>query len=196
MQSFKITKEELETFARKLYSEACCGYLDLCEAVTDKMVTDFLDGRTPVTASLLAGFPPSNSISPSVIVSSGDYSFGGGVTGPPFTSGAGIAINSGSEIPPADPAYQRPNNPYPASLETAGYQGHGSAAFAQAMVNSDRPTQEERDAIYQSTPSSTPSLFDGVDFSPEIASDNSVVVVREELFVRAENFVGNESERF
>lgn len=194
MQSFKITKEELETFARKLYSEACCGYLDLCEAVTDKMVTDFLDGRTPVFSGLLDGFPPSNTISPGVTIAPF-------VTGAPFSSGystAGSYSTAGTFTIGADPA-ARPgfpndtqlngNNPYPASLETAGYHGHSGPAYEAAMTGGDNAF---------TTP---PSLFDGVDFSPENSPDNSVVVtespvIREEAFVRIENFAGNESERF
>lgn len=53
-QAFKITREELVNFARKLYQEACYGYLDLCEPATDRMVADFLDGRVPVETGILS----------------------------------------------------------------------------------------------------------------------------------------------
>lgn len=50
MTAFKITQEELTNFARKIYEEACCGYLDLKENVIERIVADFLDGRTPIVA--------------------------------------------------------------------------------------------------------------------------------------------------
>jgi hypothetical protein len=53
-QSFKITREELSSFAKKLYQEACYGYMDLCDSVVETMIADFLDGRKPMDTGILA----------------------------------------------------------------------------------------------------------------------------------------------
>lgn len=45
MTHYEISKEELEAFAKKVYEEACYGYLDLKDSVCDGMIRDFLDGR-------------------------------------------------------------------------------------------------------------------------------------------------------
>lgn len=43
--NYKINREELLGLAKKIYEEACYGYLDLKESVCDRLVRDFLDGR-------------------------------------------------------------------------------------------------------------------------------------------------------
>ena len=47
MQQYKLTKAELESLTRKIYEEACCGYLDLKDSVCERMVTEFLDDKSP-----------------------------------------------------------------------------------------------------------------------------------------------------
>lgn len=53
MSQYKITNEELVDFARRIYEEACCGYLDLKDSVCDRMVRDFIDGR-----QIISGMQP------------------------------------------------------------------------------------------------------------------------------------------
>lgn len=45
MSLYKISNDELIDFARKIYEEACGGYLDLKDSVCSKLVRDFIDGR-------------------------------------------------------------------------------------------------------------------------------------------------------
>ena len=42
---YKITNEELAVFARKIYEEACYGYLDLKDSVCERLVKDFIAER-------------------------------------------------------------------------------------------------------------------------------------------------------
>jgi len=61
MTYYKISKEELEAFAKKVYEEACYGYLDLKDSVCDGMLRDFLDGRKilpPIDTNIMPGPPP------------------------------------------------------------------------------------------------------------------------------------------
>jgi len=53
VSQYKITNEELIDFARRIYEEACCGYLDLKDSVCDRMVRDFIDGR-----QIISGMQP------------------------------------------------------------------------------------------------------------------------------------------
>lgn len=39
---YKITKKELEDFAKKIYEEAYCGYLDLKDSFCEEFVSKFL----------------------------------------------------------------------------------------------------------------------------------------------------------
>lgn len=48
MSQYKITKEELSNLAHDIYEEACGGYLDLKEAICDKIVMEFIKKITPV----------------------------------------------------------------------------------------------------------------------------------------------------
>ena len=43
---YKITKEELEKFAKDLFDKAYYGYLDLKDSIIQKMMNDFLDSRS------------------------------------------------------------------------------------------------------------------------------------------------------
>lgn len=52
MINFNLTKDELENFAKKIYEEACFGYLDLKESVCEKMVSDFLDGKEQIVSRI------------------------------------------------------------------------------------------------------------------------------------------------
>ena len=45
MKEYKFTKEDLDALSKKIYEEACCGYLDLKDVVCDRIVTEFLDGK-------------------------------------------------------------------------------------------------------------------------------------------------------
>lgn len=61
MTHYKISKEELEAFAKKVYEEACYGYLDLKDSVCDGMIRDFLDGRKilpPIDTNIMSGPSP------------------------------------------------------------------------------------------------------------------------------------------
>jgi hypothetical protein len=49
MTHYKLTKDELEAFARKVYEEACYGYLDLKESACEAMVEDFIDGKNALS---------------------------------------------------------------------------------------------------------------------------------------------------
>jgi len=40
---YQVTNEELIDFARKIYEEACSGYLDLKDSACDQMVRDFIN---------------------------------------------------------------------------------------------------------------------------------------------------------
>ena len=46
MKHYKLTQEDLEDFAKKVYEEACYGYLDLKDSVCVGLVSTFLEGKT------------------------------------------------------------------------------------------------------------------------------------------------------
>jgi hypothetical protein len=48
MFDYKINKLELEALLKKVYEEACFGYLDLQDSVCQKMLNDFLTDKKPV----------------------------------------------------------------------------------------------------------------------------------------------------
>lgn len=76
MTYYKISQEELEAFSKKVYEEACYGYLDLKDSVCGGMVRDFLDGRKilpPIDTNIMAGPPP--------MPASSEYMGHGGYTG-------------------------------------------------------------------------------------------------------------------
>lgn len=50
MSQYKLSQDELAVFIRKIYEEACYGYMDLKDSVCDRMLRDFLDGREIVPA--------------------------------------------------------------------------------------------------------------------------------------------------
>lgn len=45
MSLYKISNDELIDFARKIYEEACGGYLDLKDVTCNRLVREFVDGR-------------------------------------------------------------------------------------------------------------------------------------------------------
>jgi hypothetical protein len=46
VKHYKLTQEDLEDFAKKVYEEACYGYLDLKDSVCVGLVSTFLEGKT------------------------------------------------------------------------------------------------------------------------------------------------------
>lgn len=42
MNSYKIDHDELLAFAKKIYDEACCGYMDLKESICDSLINEFV----------------------------------------------------------------------------------------------------------------------------------------------------------
>lgn len=63
MSLYKISNDELIDFARKIYEEACGGYLDLKNTTCDRLVREFIDGRQvfegildPVMAETYRGY--------------------------------------------------------------------------------------------------------------------------------------------
>jgi len=50
MTGYKFSQDELLAFAKKIYEEACYGYMDLKESVCDALVREFLDGREIVSS--------------------------------------------------------------------------------------------------------------------------------------------------
>ena len=42
MKYYKFTQDQLENFAKKVYEEACCGYMDLKESVCNMLVHEFI----------------------------------------------------------------------------------------------------------------------------------------------------------
>lgn len=52
---YKISRDELLTFAKKIYEDACYSYLDLMDATCTRMVNDFLDGRKIEYSGILQG---------------------------------------------------------------------------------------------------------------------------------------------
>jgi len=44
-KTYIMTKDELLNFAKKLYSEACHGYMDLCDSVAENMSEEFLKDK-------------------------------------------------------------------------------------------------------------------------------------------------------
>jgi len=65
MKHYKLTQEDLEDFAKKVYEEACYGYLDLKDSVCVGLVSIFLEGKTifdtNLNGSSYLGIPPLNS---------------------------------------------------------------------------------------------------------------------------------------
>jgi hypothetical protein len=60
VSQYKISAEEIASFARRIYEEACYGYLDLKDSVCDRLVREFLCDRQvmsidPAAANVAAG---------------------------------------------------------------------------------------------------------------------------------------------
>lgn len=49
MSHYKVTEGDLADLVRKIYEEACYGYMDLKESVCDRMLRDFLSDRPKET---------------------------------------------------------------------------------------------------------------------------------------------------
>ena len=190
MQSFKITKEELLKFAERLYSEGCFGYFDLCEATADRMVTDFLDGREPLTPSILtnAGFPAST------------VNFGPG-NGP---SQAHIAVDpagppmSGESVYVTTPTWAPIMGMHPPSSNRSTQAG---PAWVLGGIGGG-PPDPGSPSVSITVTSGDPSLYPpsgAPDTVVGSSSDGIIItetpVIREEVFTRQENYVGNPSER-
>jgi len=57
MTHYKFSQDELLAFAKKIYEEACYGYMDLKESVCDVLVREFIDGRqivSPIDTNIMA----------------------------------------------------------------------------------------------------------------------------------------------
>lgn len=50
---YELTKEELEKFARDIYDEACCGYMDLKETVCEGLLEHFLADKKAIYSNNL-----------------------------------------------------------------------------------------------------------------------------------------------
>ena len=46
---YKLERDELLAFAKRVYEEACYGYLDLKESVCDGLVREFIEGKQIVS---------------------------------------------------------------------------------------------------------------------------------------------------
>ncbi len=44
-QKYVFTKDEILSFAKRIYAEACGGYMDLCDSSTEGMTEEFLAGK-------------------------------------------------------------------------------------------------------------------------------------------------------
>lgn len=95
-QVFKINREELLIFAKQLYEEACCGYMDLRDSISESMLQKFLEKHDPVLP-----FPSSNTVpmaSSGIQMTTSSGSYVGGydyVAGiPDDTPSSGIRIQS------------------------------------------------------------------------------------------------------
>lgn len=42
---YEISKESLLELSKKIYEEACMGYMDLCDSACEKLVEEFLDDK-------------------------------------------------------------------------------------------------------------------------------------------------------
>ena len=47
---YKITKESLLELAKKIYEEGCCGYMDLADSISEKMVNDFIKNKNKISS--------------------------------------------------------------------------------------------------------------------------------------------------
>jgi hypothetical protein len=97
MTHYKISKEELETFAKKVYEEACYGYLDLKDSVCEGMLRDFLDGRKMLPlldTNIMAGPPPMPINGPVGAFSGTEGTFTASY--PPYSGGT-VTITGGDE---------------------------------------------------------------------------------------------------
>ena len=83
MNHYKLTQEDLEDFAKKVYEEACCGYLDLKDSVCVGLVSTFLEGKTifdtNLNGSSYLGIAALNSGSNTVSSGSNTVSFQPGI---------------------------------------------------------------------------------------------------------------------
>lgn len=44
-QTLVLTSDEILEFAKKIYAEACCGYLDLCDSVAEQMTAELVGNK-------------------------------------------------------------------------------------------------------------------------------------------------------
>lgn len=166
MSQYKITNEELTDFARKIYEEACCGYLDLKDSVCDRMVRNFIDGRQIVgdAESLYQGYEEARQSHAANTANTANVTIGGYQGHPGPDNYAGPENNPGTWI------YSNQNSaetPHP-------YDGQ----FGMSHIH-----------IYTSSSGNSISLRDEASVSPR--EEN---LVRENNFLT--NYEGNESERF
>ena len=96
MKHYKLTQEDLEDFAKKVYEEACYGYLDLKDSVCVGLVSIFLEGKTifdtNLNGSSYLGIPALNSGSNTV-------SFQPGIT----INRSGISLSDPHPVPSLPP---------------------------------------------------------------------------------------------
>lgn len=190
MTHYKISKEELEAFAKKVYEEACYGYLDLKESVCGGMVREFLDGRKilpPIDTSIMSGPPSSHPAAmaagymghggPSYTGTGGTFTTGGPpyTTAGTFTTGAYVGGETAVTI----------NVPEVPSIES--WEITTSDSINEVAVPSSVATGRDND----------PTIGIHLRTAEGNTIINEDIQLRSEDILRAEpNFQGNESERF
>lgn len=173
-QSFKIAREELLNFAKKLYQEACYGYLDLCDPVTERMVTDFLDGRVPMEGGILSGFPASTTMPAGFTYT---------------TEPLNVTISAGGPPDPASamggpPMREPPPGPPPGMQEAA----------MRVLDGGIRMTASSGHTIsFEDHPAVSPPVADmATAFETDGIIFRETPIVREEIFVRSNDVVGDD----
>lgn len=132
MSQYKIANEELVDFARKIYEEACCGYLDLKDSVCDRMVREFIDGRqifqSPITDPGYLGYQghpgPDGYAGPENNPSTWTYTTSTGIQEIQIRSSDNATIlRDEPSVSPREENQVRENNPF------TNYEGNESERF-------------------------------------------------------------------
>jgi hypothetical protein len=188
MTHYKISKEELEAFAKKVYEEACYGYLDLKDSVCGGMVRDFLDGRKivpPIDTNIMSGPPP--------MPATTGYM---GHVGPPYTGTAGMYTGSAGTFTYGGDTTVTINvaeSPPIESWEVSPSFGGIADSINELAIPSSVATGRDSDNV---------SLY-GTQGTIHLRSAEGNMILNEDIQLRSEdilrpepNFQGNESERF